>query len=88
MLRKYLKTALYPDGLEKVNKTLKMQMKEKDVIYPSRTSLGGEKETVKGLVYNNTFLTSIFFIWICHFTVSCETALRLYVYSDERRRCD
>lgn len=24
MLRKYLKTPLYPDGLEKVNKTLKM----------------------------------------------------------------
>lgn len=28
MLRKYLKTALYPDGSEKVNKTLKMQMKK------------------------------------------------------------
>lgn len=35
-------------------------MKEKDVIYPSRTSLGGEKETVKGLGYNYTFLTSLF----------------------------
>lgn len=45
MLRKYLKTALYPDGSEKVNKTLKMQMKKQDVIYPSRTCLGGEKET-------------------------------------------
>lgn len=43
MLRKYLKTALYPGGSVKVNKTLKMQMKL-DVIYPSRTSLGGEKE--------------------------------------------
>lgn len=45
MLRKYFKTALYPDGSEKVNKTLKMQMKKQDVIYPSRTCLGGEKET-------------------------------------------
>lgn len=63
-------------------------MKEKDVIYPSRTSLGGEKETVKGLGYNDTFQTSLFFIWMCHFTVSWETALGLYVYSDERRRCD
>lgn len=44
MLRKYLKTALYPGGSAKVNKTLKMQMKKLDVIYPSRTSLGGEKE--------------------------------------------
>lgn len=35
-------------------------MKEKDAIYPSRTSLGGEKETVKGLGYNYTFLTSLF----------------------------
>lgn len=43
-LRKYLKTALYPDGSEKVNKTLKMQMKKQDVIYPSRTCLGGEKK--------------------------------------------
>lgn len=85
MLRKYFKTALYPDGLEKVNKTLKMQMKEKDVIYPSRTSLGGEKETVKGLGYNNIFLTSlIFLIRMCHFSVSWETALGLYVHSDER----
>lgn len=41
----YLKTALYPDGNEKVNTTLKMQMKKQDVIYPSRTCLGGEKET-------------------------------------------
>lgn len=69
MLRKYFKTALYPDGLEKVNKTLKMQMKEKAVLYPSRTSLEGEKETVKGLGYNYTFLTSLFFIQMCHFTV-------------------
>lgn len=85
MLRKYFKTALYPDDLEKVNKTLKMQMKEKDVIYPSRTSLGGEKETVKGLGYNNIFLTSlVFLIRMCHFSVSWETALGLYVYSDER----
>lgn len=36
-------------------------MKENVVIYPSRTSLGGEKETVKGLGYNYTFLTSLFF---------------------------
>lgn len=45
MLRNYLKTALYPDGSEKVNKTLKMQMKKLDVIYPSRTCLEGEKKT-------------------------------------------
>lgn len=32
-------------ALKKVNKTLKMQMKKQDVIYPSRTCLGGEKET-------------------------------------------
>lgn len=44
MLRTYLKTALYPGDSEKVNKTLKMQMKKQDVIYPSRTSLGGKNE--------------------------------------------
>jgi len=45
ILRKYLKIALYPDGSEKVNKTLKMQMKKQDVIYPGRTCLEEEKET-------------------------------------------
>lgn len=66
MLRKYLKTVLYPDVLEKVNKTLKMQMKENVVIYPSRTSLGGEKETVKRLGYNYIYLSNIsFFLYGC-----------------------
>lgn len=46
-----------------------------------------KKDRVKGLGYNYTFLTSDLFIWMCHFTVSWETAQGLYVYSDERR-CD
>lgn len=62
-------------------------MKKQDVIYPDRTCLGGGKDRVKGASYNYTFLASDLFIWICHFTVSWETALRPTVYSDEIR-CD